>query len=97
MLSWATTIHKFQGFEAGFQKHDTVNRIIADISNLQWEKLHPGTTYVVVSRARTLGTMNEAEDQILDSALYFDCAIGPERFTNTKINKDGSTCVAAQN
>ena len=33
----------------------------------------------------------------MDSALYFDCAIGPERFTNTKIKKDGSTCVAAQN
>ena len=33
----------------------------------------------------------------MDSALYFDCPIGPERFTKTKINKDGSTCVAAQN
>ena len=60
-------------------------------------KLHPGTTYVVVSQARTLGTRDETEDQIMDSALYFDCPIGPERFTKTKINKDGSTCVAAQN
>ena len=97
VLAWATTIHKFQGFEAGFRAHDSVNRIIADISTLQWEKLHPGTTYVVVSRARTLGTRTQTEDQIMDSALYFDCPIGPERFTKTKINKDGSTCVSAQN
>ena len=86
VLAWATTVHKFQGFEARFREHDTVNCIIADISNLQWEKLHPGTTYVVVSRARTLGTRDETEDQIMDSALYFDCPIGPERFTKTKID-----------
>ena len=53
VLAWATTIHKFQGFEAGFEPHDTINRIIADISTLDWEKLNPGTAYVVASRAKT--------------------------------------------
>ena len=49
VLAWATTIHKFQGFKAGFREHDKVYLITADMSNLQWENLHPRTTYVVVS------------------------------------------------
>ena len=49
VLAWATTVHKFQGFEAGFGEKDTVNYIIADINSLEWEKTNPGTAYVMAS------------------------------------------------
>ena len=39
VLAWATTIHKFQGFEAGFDENDPINYIIADINTLNWEKI----------------------------------------------------------
>ena len=32
VLVWATTVHKFQGFEAGFAEYDS----IADINSLEW-------------------------------------------------------------
>ena len=38
VLAWATTIHKFQVFEAGFDENDTINYILADINTLNWKK-----------------------------------------------------------
>jgi hypothetical protein len=54
--SWATTIHKFQGFEAGFDETDQINYLIIDPGNLAWEQKCPGALYVATSRAKTIGT-----------------------------------------
>ena len=51
---WDSTIHKFQGFEAGFADNDNITYIIVNINTLKWEKNHPGTVYVVASRAKQL-------------------------------------------
>ena len=63
VLAYATTVHKFQGFEAGFNEGDTINHevdtinhIIADMGNLNWEKKLRKTAYIIASRATTIGT-----------------------------------------
>ncbi len=38
VLACATTVHKFQGFKAGFGKDDHIKRIISDINTLDWKK-----------------------------------------------------------
>lgn len=87
VLSWAMTIHKFQGFEAGFDQNDSINRIIADINDLEWEKLHIGTAYVATSRAKTIGTIKEGGPRPVDSAIYWDGEICYDRFVNVRTKK----------
>jgi hypothetical protein len=93
ILAWATTVHKFQGFEAGFDSGDTINRIIADISTLDWEKINPGTAYVVASRAKTIGTHSKTTAYPQDSNLFFTGTLGAHRFTKCRFKDDGSICL----
>ena len=92
VLAWATTIHKFQGFEAGFDESDDINYIIANINNLAWEKLHPGTAYTVTSRAKTIGAKTPDKPHPLDSNLFFEGQIGSQRFTNIAEKVNGEKC-----
>ena len=55
VLAWATTVHKFHDFEAGFEVEEEINTIIYNMNNLTWERQHPGIIYVGVSRAKTIG------------------------------------------
>jgi hypothetical protein len=89
VLAWATTVHKFQGFEAGFDEKDQINRIVANIGELDWEKINPGTAYVVTSRARTVGTPTVDNPNPTDSALYFDGPIGIQRFEDVLFKDNG--------
>ncbi len=79
-LCWATTVHKFQGFEAGFDKDDNINYIIADLNNLEWEKKNAGTAYVVASRAKSIGKATKDEPYPMNSNLFFIGTLGPQRF-----------------
>lgn len=80
-MAYASTVHKFQGFEAGFDKGDTVKYIIADMSNLDWEKLNPGTAYVVTSWAKSIGSISNNIRHPTDSNIFFGGAISEDRFT----------------
>ncbi len=42
--SWATTIHKFQGFEAGFDKNDQFQYLIVNPGDIKTEQQQPGKT-----------------------------------------------------
>lgn len=96
-LSWATTIYKFQGFEAGFDKHDCTKRLIADIDDLKWEHKHPGTAYVATSRAKTIGKYDAKKNpNPLDTSLYFTGMMGRTRFKNLSYKEDGKKCVLIQ-
>ncbi len=55
-ISWETTIHKFQGFESGFDNSDMFRHLIVDPGDLKWEQTFPGALYVALSRANTMGT-----------------------------------------
>ena len=50
--AWATTIHKFQGFEAGFDETDQFKHLIVDPGDLTTEQQNPGILYVALSRAK---------------------------------------------
>lgn len=79
--AWATTIHKFQGFEAGFEDKDLFNHLICDPGDLKWEQKCPGALYTALSRAKTMGTFNK--DKPTDSAIYWrGSAICETRITN---------------
>jgi hypothetical protein len=69
--AWATTIHKVQGFEAGFDKNDQFNQLIVDPGELTTELLNPGTLYVALSRAKTIGTVTTNELHPKDSAIFW--------------------------
>ena len=69
--AWATTIHKFQGFEAGFDKNDQFKQLIVDPGDLTTKLLNPGTLYVALSRAKSIGTITPNELHPKDSALFW--------------------------
>ena len=96
ILAWATTIHKFQGFEAGFGKHDAIKHIIADINTLKWEKNHPGTAYVVASRAKTIGRATVETPYPRKSNLFFTGTLGNQRFTKCLYKENGEKCLAVK-
>ena len=70
-ISWATTIHKFQGFEAGFDAKDMFRYLIVDPGDLKWEQTCPGALYVALSRAKTMGTFTSDTSFPRDSAIYW--------------------------
>ena len=70
-ISWATTIHKFQGFEAGFGVNDMFRHLIIDPGDMKWEQTCPGALYVALSRAKTMGTFTSDTEYPLDSAIYW--------------------------
>ena len=67
----ATTIHKFQGFEAGFGDNDMFRHLIVDPGDTKWEQTCPGALYVALSRAKHMGTFTSETDYPLDSAIYW--------------------------
>ena len=93
VLAWAATIHKFQGFEAGFDPNDTINFIIANLGGLDWEKLNPGTAYVVASRAKTLGMVTDGVPYPINSNLFFEGQIGRTRFTDVLYKENKTKCL----
>ena len=96
ILAWATTIHKFQGFEAGFGKDDHIKYIIADINTLNWEKHHPGTAYVVASRAKTIGKVTKDVQYPTMSNLFFVGTLGERRFKECRLKENGEECLLVE-
>ena len=71
VTSWATTIHKFQGFEAGMEDKDMFRYLICDPGNLKWEQICPGAFYVALSRAKTMGNFRSKYKFTKKSAIYW--------------------------
>lgn len=70
--SWATTIRKFQDFEASFDKKDMFQHLLVDPGNLKWEQTCLGEFYVALSRAKTMGTFPSDTAFPRDSAIYWN-------------------------
>ena len=87
-LSFGMTAHTFQGQSAGpveeGQPRNAVDRIVCDPGNRSFEGVNPGTSYMLCSRATTMGSSANR----LDSALYF-CGSNAHqcRFLNLKYQK----------
>jgi hypothetical protein len=65
-----TTIHKFQGFEAGFDKNVQFKHLIADPGDLTTELPNQGILYVALSHAKTIGTVTPNNLHPKDSTLF---------------------------
>jgi hypothetical protein len=70
-VSWSTTLHKFQGFEAGFDEDDMFRYLLVDPGDLSWEQQTPGAQYSAISRAKTMGTFRSNDSHPKDSAIYW--------------------------
>lgn len=89
-LAYSTTIHKFQGFEAGFDEGDAIRYIIADVGSSKWEKEKcPGAAYVVTSRAKTIGHCTDEYPHPMDSNIFFDGQLSDDRFIDLTTKIDG--------
>ncbi len=77
--SWATTIHKFQGFEARFDRNDQFHYLIIDPGDIKTEQQQPGILYVAMSRAKTMGNMTNDCEIIGDLAYLVSplCLLSP--------------------
>ncbi len=69
--AWATIIHKFQGFEAGFDEKDQFKHLIVDPGDLTTKLQNPGILYVALSHAKTIGTVSPNELHPKDSAIFW--------------------------
>ncbi len=69
--AWATTIHEFQGFEAGFNPNDQFKHLIVDPGNLTTEQRNPGILYAAMSCDKTMGQMTPNNSHPKDSAIFW--------------------------
>jgi hypothetical protein len=71
VTSWATTINKFQGFEAGFDKNYQFQHLIINPGDIKSEQQQPGILYVAMSHAKTMGDMTNYTPNPRNSAVYW--------------------------
>ncbi len=71
VTAWATTIHKFQGFEAGFDPNDQFKHLIVDPGDLTTKQQNPAILYAAMSRAKTMGQMTPNNRHPKDSAIFW--------------------------
>lgn len=94
--AWATTIHKFQGFEAGKEEWDSVNNLIVDVGDVRAEGNNPGLLYVATSRAKTIGSISPSNPHPTDSAIYFHGEMSERRVQHCKtfdaVDKSETIC-----
>ncbi len=69
--AWATTFHKFEGFEAGFDPNDQFKHLIVDPGDLTTKQQNPGILYAAMSRAKTMGQMTPNNPHPKDSAIFW--------------------------
>ena len=91
-LSYARTIHTFQGSQAGVDKTgvnpNPVDRIILDVGSKLQEGTSPGLFYSGLSRATNLESFKGAND----SAIYFTGGnITIDRVLNLGVKSNGET------
>jgi hypothetical protein len=90
--SWATTIHKFQGFEAGFDRNDQFQHLVIDPGNIKSEQQQSGILYVAMSRAKTMGDMINDMPNPRNSAVYWTgCGMSKNRLLHCSTKKQMHT------
>ena len=82
-LSYARTIHTFQGYQAGPMQN--IKRIVCDAGTAKHEALFPGLFYTALSRATTIGSAVDRSK----SAIFFMNITGDrlERLTSNSQNQ----------
>ena len=66
-LSWAITVHKVQGLEAGKGPSYDINMMVTDPRDINYaDSRSPGTLYVAASRGTSLGSLSKNRPYPLD-------------------------------
>ncbi len=68
--AWATTIHKFQGFDAGFDEMDQFWHLIIDPGDIKSKQQQLGLLYVATSRVKTIVDMTQNVPHPKNSVLF---------------------------
>ncbi len=71
VTDWATTVHKFQGFEAGFDPNDQFKHLIVDPGDLTTEQQNHWILYATMSHAKIMGQMTPNNPHPKDSAIFW--------------------------
>jgi hypothetical protein len=86
--SWSTTIHKFQGFEAGFDRNDQFQHLIIDPGDIKSEQQQPGILNVAMSCAKTMGDMTNDTPNPRNSAVcWTGCGMSKNRVLHGSTKK----------
>ncbi len=92
--SWATTIHKFQGFEAGFDRNDRLQHLIINLGDIKSEQQQPGILYVAMSRAKKMGDMTNDTPNPRNSAVYWTgCGMSKNRVLHHTQGQERVNCL----
>jgi len=89
-LSFARTIHTFQGQSAGPTKDNNqhpIKRIICDVGTAKFESQNIGLFYTALSRATTIGTK---ENNRNDSAIFFTESLDKTRLDRLTTKVDNT-------
>ncbi len=71
VTAWATRIHEFQGFKAGFDPNDQFKHLIVNPGNLTTKQQNPGILYAAMSHAGTMGRMTPNNPHPKESAIFW--------------------------
>jgi hypothetical protein len=86
--SWATTIHKFQDFKARFDRNDQFQHLIINPGDIKSDQQQPGTLYVAMSHAKTMGDMTNDMPNPRNSAVYWTgCGMSKNRVLHSSTKK----------
>lgn len=88
VLSFARTIHTYQGQSAGPTKDNSTNaimRLICDVGTARFESQNIGLLYTALSRATTIGSI---EKQRTDSAIFFTHSLDKSRLDRLSTKSD---------
>ncbi len=90
VLSFARTIHTYQGQSAGPMDNKFQNpimRIICDVGSTKFESQNIGLFYTALSRATTIGSI---ENKRIDSAIYFTQSLDQLRLEKLTTKSDNT-------
>ncbi len=79
--SWATNIHKFQGFKAGFDRNDQFLHLIINPGDIKSEQQQQGKLYVAMSHAKKMEDMTNDTPNPRNSAVYWTgCGMSKNKY-----------------
>jgi len=96
-VAWATTLHKFQGFEAGPGKDDVVKHLIIDPGDLKFEMGTPGLLYVALSRGKTFGDFGNGSENYNSSVYWTGADMCLHRIIKIGKKQNGEISVKLEN
>ena len=94
ILAWASTIHRFQGFEAGPGPNDTVKHLLVDPGPGTFEHLALGILYVALGRAKTIGNFQDEGTNYSSSLYWIGSNMCRNRVKQIGMKKDNTKGVA---